>query len=58
MTKWEGESNESIYERYNMVSCANVVKCGVVKWVKRIILRCFGHRERKKSEKFVEKMYV
>ena len=53
MTRLEGESNESVYERCNMETCANgVVWCrGMVK--KRITLRWFGHLERKKSEEFV-----
>ena len=40
-----------------MIPCANGVKRGVVEWVKRNMLRWFGHMERKKSEEFV-KMYV
>ncbi len=35
VTRWDGESNESVYERCGMGSQANGVKCGVVKWVKR-----------------------
>ena len=58
MTRWEGESNESVYERCGMGPCAHGVKCGVVEWVKINTLRCFGHMERKKSEEFVKKVYV
>ncbi len=43
VTRWEGESNESVYERYGMVACASGVKCGMVEWVKRNTLRWFGH---------------
>ena len=32
--------------------------CDVVEWVKKNMLRWFGHMERKKSEEFVKKMYV
>ena len=35
VTRWEGESNESIYEMHSMVSCENGVKCGVVEWMKK-----------------------
>ena len=30
VTRWERESNESVYERSGMEPCANGVKCGVV----------------------------
>ena len=39
MTRWEGESNESVYERCGMGPCANAVKCVVVEWIKRNMLR-------------------
>ena len=35
VTRWECESNESVYERCGMRPCANEVKCGVVEWVER-----------------------
>ncbi len=46
MTRLDGESNESMYERFGMGSYANGVNCGVVEWVKRNMLRWFGHIER------------
>ena len=52
VTRWEGESNESICKRCGMGPYSNGVKCGVVKWMKRNML------ERKKSEKFVKKVYM
>ena len=30
VTRWAGESNESVYERCGTGSCANVVKCKVI----------------------------
>ena len=30
VTKWEGESNESMYERCGIGACGNGVKCGVM----------------------------
>ena len=48
MTRWEGESNESTYER---------IKCGVMEWVKRNTLRWFANKERKKIEEFMKKVY-
>ncbi len=58
VTRWEGESNESVFERCVMGACASGVKCGVVEWVKRNTLRWFGHVERMNSEGFVKKVYV
>ncbi len=58
VTRWEGESSESVYERSSMGACTSGVKCGVVEWVKRNTLRWFGQIERMKSEYFVKKVYV
>ncbi len=51
--RWDGESNESMYERCDMEACG--VKCGVVEWVKINISRWLDHTERMKSEEFVRK---
>ncbi len=56
--RWDGESNESVYESCGMGSHANRVNCGVVEWVKRNMLTWFGHIERIHSEEFVTKGYV
>ncbi len=58
VTRWEGESDESVYERCGMGASANGVKCGVVEWLKRNTVRWFGHTERMNGEEFVNKMYV
>ncbi len=47
--RWDGESNESVYEICGM---------GVVKWMKRNTLRWFGHTERMESEEFVKKVHM
>ncbi len=39
VTRWDGESNERMYERCGMGSHANGVNCGVVEWVKRNAMR-------------------
>ncbi len=41
-----------------MGSHANRVNCGVVEWVKRNMLRMFGHIERMDCDEFVKKVYV
>ncbi len=51
VTRWEGDSNEIMYERYGMGACASGVKSGVVEWVQGNILRRFGHTKRTNSEK-------
>ncbi len=40
-----------------MRGCGSGVGCGVVGWLKRRILRWFGHTERSENEEFV-KMYL
>ncbi len=54
MTRWDGESNE----RCSRGTHTNGVNCGVVEWVKRNMLRWFGHIERMESQEFVRKVYV
>ncbi len=58
MTRWDGESKESVYERCGMGSQANGVNCGVVEWVKRNTLRWFGYIERRWNAEFVRKVHV
>ncbi len=59
VTRWDGESNERVYERCGMGSHANGVNCGAVEWMKKVhTLRWFGHIERMGSEKFVKKVYM
>ena len=58
VTRWDGLSNECVYERCGMSPCAKGVQCGVVEWVKRNTLRWFGHIEIMKSEEFVKKVYI
>ncbi len=55
--QWEGESNESVYERCGMSACVNEVNYGVVEWVKKNTLKWFGHVERMGSEEFMKKVY-
>ena len=37
VTRWEGESNGSVFERCVMGPYASGLKCGVVEWVKKIL---------------------
>ena len=50
VTRWEGESNESVYERCDMGPCANGVKFCVMEWVQIDNLRWLSPIKRKKSE--------
>ncbi len=58
VTRWDGESNESIHERCGMASHTNGINCGVMEWVKRNMLRGFGHIERMRSEELVKIVYM
>ncbi len=58
MSRWDGLSNESVYERCGMKGSGSGVRCGVVEWVKRSILRQFGHIERMGNGEFVKKVYL
>ncbi len=53
VSRWDGLSNESVNERCGMRGRGSGVGCGVVEWVKRSILRWFGHIERMGNEEFV-----
>ncbi len=57
VSRRDGLSNESVYERCGMTLCGSGVGCGVVEWVKRSTLRWFGHTERMGTEEFV-KVYL
>ncbi len=54
MSRWDGVSNESMYERCGMRGCESGVGCGAVEWVKRSTLRWFGHVERMENEEYVK----
>ncbi len=58
MTRWNGENSDSVYKRCGIGSHANGTNCGVVEWVKRNMLRRFGHVERMENEEFVKKVCV
>ncbi len=58
MTRWDGDSNECMYERCSMGGHANRVNYGVVEWVKRSTGRWFVHNERIGSEEFTIKVYM
>ncbi len=51
-------SNESVHERCGLESQADGIYCGVVEWVKRNMLRWFGHIETMGSEEFGKKVYM
>jgi len=57
VSRWDGERNERVYERYGMSENARGVDCGVVEWVKRNTLRWFGHMERMQESEFTKKVY-
>ncbi len=58
VSRWDGLSNECVYERCGMRGLGSGVWCGVVEWVKRSILRWFGHIERMGNDEFVKRVYL
>ena len=38
VTRWEGESNASVYKRCGIGLCANGVKCGAVEWMLHLLI--------------------
>ncbi len=57
MSRRDGLSSASVYERYGMRERGSGVGCGVVEWVKRSTLKWFGHIEIMENEEFVKKVY-
>lgn len=45
ITRWDGERNESVYERFDMSEMARGVDSENTEWVKRHTLRWFRHVE-------------
>ena len=41
VTRWDGESNDSVHERCGMETHAIGVECGVVEWLKLNTMRWF-----------------
>ncbi len=58
VSRWDGLSNESVYERCGMRGGEIGVGYGVVEWVKRSTLRWSGNIERMGNEEFVKKVYL
>ena len=56
--RMDGESNESVYERFGMSSRGEGVKCGVVEGVRRNTLRWFGHMERMAQGEITKRVYM
>ncbi len=55
VSRWDGLSNESVYERCGMSGRGSGVGCGVVEWEH---LRWFSHIERMGNEEFVKRVYL
>ena len=57
VSRLDGESNESVYNRFGMTSRGEGMKCGVVEGVKRSTLRWFGHMERMDESEITKRVY-
>ncbi len=58
VSRWDGESNETVYEEFGVGVTAKGVECGVVEWVKRGAPRWSGHAMRMGEYEFVKRVYV
>ncbi len=58
VSRMDGMSNESVYERFGMCHVGEGKKCGVVEEVKRQTLKWFGHMERMEEGKMTRRVYV
>ncbi len=56
--RMDGESNESVYNRFGMSSKGEGMKRGVVEGVKRNTVRWFGHVERTAENVMTKRVYV
>ncbi len=57
MNRMDGESNENVYRKFNMVSRGEGMSCGVV-MVKRSTLRWFVHLERMDERELTKRIYI
>ena len=57
VSRLEGESNESVYNRFCMTCKGEGMMCGVVEWIKRNALRWFGHIERMDEKEMTKSVY-
>ncbi len=58
MSRMDGMSNESVYERFGMCHVGEGKKCGVVQDVKRQTLKWFGRVEQMEEGKMAKRVYV
>ncbi len=58
VSRMDGMSNESVYERFGMCHVGEGKKCGVVEEVKRQTLKWFGHMKRMGKSKMTRRVYV
>ncbi len=58
VSRMDGVSNESVYERFGMCHVGVGKKCGVVEEVKRQTLKWFGHMKRMEEGKMTRRVYM
>ncbi len=57
VSKWDRQSNGNMYGRFGMNETALGMDCGVVEWVKRRTLRCYGHVMKINEFEFTKRAY-
>ncbi len=58
VSRMDGVSNESVYERFGMSHVDVGNKCGVIEEVKRQTLKWFGHMECMEEGKMTRRVYM
>ena len=56
--RMDDESNESVYNKYDLSSRGEGMKCGVIERVKHSILRWYGHMERMRESEMTKRVCV
>ncbi len=57
VSRWDGDSNEDMYERFGMSKTVVGMDCGMVEWVKPSTLRWYGHVMRMNECDFTKRVY-
>ncbi len=57
VSRMDGISNESVYERFGSGHVGDGKKCGVVEEEKRQTLKLFGHMERMEESRMTRRVY-
>ncbi len=57
LNRMDGESNESVYEKFVMSFKSERINCGVVELVKCNTFRWFSHVDKMEGDEFAKRIY-